>query len=149
MSIFTHVARTGDTVFGALFGDSLSNGQNMWLVKAVAYRTAAVPGCTKLHCMFCVTHFRLQHVVLRGKLGDVNQIALLCRLTRTLMICHCLVLLMQGLDSAANLISQFRRKLHGLHDVFDHAALASGIGIGDHPVRRTGQVLGLSLIAIL
>lgn len=56
---------------------------------------------------------------------------------------------MQGLNCTANLFDQFRRELHGLHDMFDHAALAARIGIGDHPVWRTGNVFGFGLVAIL
>ncbi|MNV12173.1 hypothetical protein D3C71_1027660 [compost metagenome] len=148
MSVFTDIARTGHTIFGAFFRDGLGNGQNMRFVKAVARRAATVARRPKLHCVFCVTHFWLQYIVLSGKLSDVNQIALLCRLTRTIVICHCLVLPVQGLNGTANLFNQFRRELHRLHDVFDHAAFASGIGIGDHPVRRTRDMFRLGLIAV-
>jgi hypothetical protein len=50
----------------------------------------------KLHRMLRVADFRLQHVVLSSQLGDVNQITLLRRLTRTFIDCHCLILLVQG-----------------------------------------------------
>ena len=56
---------------------------------------------------------------------------------------------MQGLNCTANLFNQFRRELHGLHDVFNHAALAARIGIGDHPVRGARNMFGFGLIAIL
>ena len=56
---------------------------------------------------------------------------------------------MQGLNCTANLFNQFRRELHGLHDVFNHAALAARIGIGDDPVRCARDMFRFGLVAIL
>ncbi len=149
VSILTDIARPGDAVFSALFSNRLRNSQNVRFVEAMAYRTAAVAGGAKFYRMFAIAHFRLQHVVLRGKLSDVNQIALLCRLSCAFMICHCLILLMQGLDCAANLINQLHRELHRLHDMLHHAAFAVRIRIRDHPVWRICQVLRFGLRPVL
>ncbi|MMZ66513.1 hypothetical protein D1872_290150 [compost metagenome] len=56
---------------------------------------------------------------------------------------------MQGLNCTANLFNQFRRELHRLHDVFDHAAFASGIGIGDDPIWGTRNLFWFGLVTVL
>ena len=96
VSVLTDIAWAGDPVLRAIFSNCLSNRQNMLLVEVVARRAAAVTGGAKLHCMFRVANFRLQHIVLGSQLGDVNQITLLRRLTRALIDCHCLILLVQS-----------------------------------------------------
>jgi hypothetical protein len=96
VGIFTDIARAGDPVLRAIFRNGLSDGQNMRFVEVVARRAAAMAGGAKLHRMFRVADFRLQHIVLGSQLGDVNQITLLRRLTRTLIDCHCLILLVQS-----------------------------------------------------
>ncbi|SQC35883.1 Uncharacterised protein [Kluyvera cryocrescens] len=78
----------------------------MLFVEAVTTCAPAVTGSTEFHRMFRIAHFRLQHVVLRRQLSNIDQITLLCRLTRTGMVCHCLVLLMQGLDFQYEMVPQ-------------------------------------------
>ncbi|CCK01638.1 hypothetical protein BN129_4445 [Cronobacter sakazakii 701] len=70
--IFTDITRPGDAVFRTLFGDRLGYRQNVRLVKTVARGAPTVAGRTEFHRVFRITHFRLQHVVLRGELGDVD-----------------------------------------------------------------------------
>ena len=95
--VLPDIAWAGDPVLRAVFRNCLSNRQNVLLVEVVARRAAAVTGGAKLHRMFRVADFRLQHIVLGSQLGYVNQITLLRRLTRALIDCHCLILLVQKL----------------------------------------------------
>ena len=97
MGILTNVAWAGDAVFRAVFRNRLRNRQNMLLIEIVAPCATAMAGGAKLNRMLRIARFRLQHIVLSGQLGDVNQITLLCRLTRTFIDCHCLILLVQSL----------------------------------------------------
>ena len=98
MGILPDVAWAGDPVLRAVFSNCLGNRQNMLLVEVMARRAAAMAGGAKLHRMFRIAYFRLQHIVLGSQLGDVNQITLLRRLTCALIDCHCLILLVQKLN---------------------------------------------------
>ena len=77
MGIFTYVAGTGNPVLRAVFRNRLSDRQNMLLTSygALRPRWPEVPNFTACS----VARFRLQYVVLRGQLSDVNQITLLRR----------------------------------------------------------------------
>ena len=112
VGILAHVARASDPVFRTFFSNRLSDSQNMRLVKTMTTCTAAMSGRTELDGVLSVPCRWFQYIVLCRQLGDVNQITLLRRLTCTVVDCHCLVLLMQGLNCSANLFNQFRRELH-------------------------------------
>jgi hypothetical protein len=79
VGIFTYVAGTGNPVLRAVFRNRLSDRQNMLLIEVMAPCAATMARGAKLHRMLRVARFRLQYVVLRGQLSDVNQITLLRR----------------------------------------------------------------------
>ena len=112
VGILAHIARTSNPVFRTFFSNRLGDSQNMRLVKTMTTCTAAMSGRTELNSVLSVPCRWFQYIVLCRQLGDVNQITLLRRLTCTVVDCHCLVLLMQGLNCSANLFNQFRRELH-------------------------------------
>ncbi|CNT60362.1 Uncharacterised protein [Salmonella enterica subsp. enterica serovar Bovismorbificans] len=112
MGVFPHIAGAGNAIFRPLFSNRLGDRQNMRFVETVTTCAAAMAGSAKFHGMFCIPCLRFQYIILRRQLGDVNQITLLRGLSCAVVDCHCLVLLMQGLNCSANLFNQFRRELH-------------------------------------
>ncbi len=88
VGIFTYVAGTGNPVLRAVFRNRLSDRQNMLLIEVMAPCAATMARGAKLHRMLRVARFRLQYVVLRGQLSDVNQITLLRRLPCAFTVRH-------------------------------------------------------------
>jgi hypothetical protein len=73
MGIHTHEERSRNAGCLTIFSDSLTDRQDVILIKAASERRAAVPGCAKNHRLGWVLRVRMQGVIGRNKAWDIDQ----------------------------------------------------------------------------